>query len=118
MNKYKRADRVAALLQEEVSNYLLFEMKNADLGFITITRVRVSDDLRHARIFYSVLGEQERIGLTAKKLEQLTGPIRGEMGHRLGLRYVPEIEFSYDDSAAYAAHIQEVIEKIHREEKS
>lgn len=118
MNKYKRSDRVAALLQEEVSRYLLFELKNTDLGFITITRVKMSDDLRHARIFFSVLGDQERIDATAKKLHDLTGPIRGAMGHRLGLRYVPELLFCYDDSTAYAAHIQEVIEKIHREEKS
>ncbi|HNW58726.1 MAG TPA: 30S ribosome-binding factor RbfA [bacterium] len=117
MNKYKRADRVAALLQEEVSRYLLFDLKNGDLGFITITHVRMSDDLRHARIFYSVMGDQDRIEQTAKRLEQLTGPIRGEMGHRLGLRYVPEIQFSFDDSALYAAHIQDVIAKIHREEK-
>ncbi|HOT97217.1 MAG TPA: 30S ribosome-binding factor RbfA [bacterium] len=118
MNKYKRADRVAALLQEEVSRFLLFELKKGDLGFITITHVKMSDDLRHARIFYSVLGDQARIEHTAQRLEQLTGMIRGEMGHRLGLRYVPEIQFSYDDSARYAAHIQDVIEKIHREEKS
>jgi ribosome-binding factor A len=118
MNKYKRADRVAALLQEEVSRYLLFELKNADLGFITITHVKMSDDLRHARIFFSVLGEQDRVEHTVRQLTHLTGQIRGEMGHRLGLRYVPEIQFSYDDSAAYAAHIQDVIEKIHREERS
>lgn len=118
MLKYKRADRVAALLQEEVSNFILFELKNADLGFITVTRVKMSDDLRHAKIFFSVLGEKERIELTEKKLQQFAGPIRGAMGHRLGLRYVPELQFCYDDSTAYAAHIQEVIEKIHREEKS
>lgn len=117
MNRYKRSDRVAALLLEEVSNYLLFELKNADLGFITITQVKMSDDLRHARIFFSVLGDKDRIDQTESRLTQLTGAIRAEMGHRLGLRYVPEMRFCYDDSTAYAAHIQDVLEKIHREEK-
>lgn len=71
------------------------------------------------RAFSTACSENRNVSMRRRKrLAQLTGPVRGEMGHRLGLRYVPEIDFAYDDSAAYAAHIQEVIEKIHREEKS
>ncbi len=115
MLKYKRADRVAALLKEEVSKYLLFELKNANLGFITITNVTVSDDLRHAKIFFSVLGEEKEIVKAGQSLQHYLGRIRSEVGHRLGLRYVPEMVFIYDDSLAYAAHIQTLIEKIHHE---
>lgn len=115
MLKYKRADRVAALLKEEVSKYLLFELKNADLGFITITDVKLTDDLRHAKIFFSVLGEKQDIEKAEHALHQHAGRIRSEVGHRLGLRYIPEMVFLYDDSLAYAAHIQTLIEKINRE---
>lgn len=113
MFKYKRADRVAELLKEEVSKLLLFEIKSPELGFLTITKVKMTDDLRHAKIFFSVLGDSTAISLATETLNRLTGRIRKEIGHRLSLRYVPELQFLYDDNLAYSAHIQDILEKLH-----
>ncbi len=113
MFKYKRADRVGALLKEEVSKILLLEIKEPTLGFLTITKVKMSDDLRHAKIYFSVLGDAAVVKETELILARLCSHVRGELGHRLNLRYVPEIKFFYDDTLAYAAHIDEIISKIH-----
>lgn len=114
MFKYKRADRVGQLLKEEVSKILLFEIKEPALGFLTITKVKMSDDLRHAKIFFSVLGDNTKVNEANDALVRLTGHVRSELGHRLSLRYVPEIKFFYDDTLAYVAHIDEIITKIHQ----
>jgi len=115
MIKYKRADRVSELLKQEVSNLLLLEIKDPDLGFLTITKVKMSDDLRYAKIYFSVLGDQTAIKKCENALARLSGQIRGEIGHRLNLRYVPELHFYYDDTLAYAAHIQQVLNQLHKE---
>ncbi|MBN2354842.1 30S ribosome-binding factor RbfA [candidate division KSB1 bacterium] len=117
MFKYKRADRVGQLLKEEVSKILLFEIKDPELGFLTITKVKMSDDLRHAKIYFSVLGDKDVLVRTESVLARLCSHVRGEIGHRLNLRYVPEIKFYYDDTLAYAAHIEDIIAKIHLKSK-
>ena len=65
---YKRSDRIAAFIQEEVSKMLLHELKDPAIGFITITKVRVTDDIRHAKIYYSVLGGEENKEESARAL--------------------------------------------------
>ena len=112
---YKRADRVAALIKEEVSQLVLKELGDPSLGFLTITKVRCSDDLRYAKIYYSVLGTEEKRKNAAAVLQRALGHIRGEIGHRLNLRFVPEIQFFYDDSAEYAEHIETLLKKIKSE---
>jgi ribosome-binding factor A len=109
--RYKRADRVAALLKEEVSRILLREIKDPELRFVTITKVKLSDDLRHAKLYFSVLPniDKQRV---QKGLDRANRFIRGEIGHRLDLRYVPTLQFFYDDSADYAEHIDSLLKKI------
>lgn len=112
---FKRADRVAALIKEEVSQIVLRELCDPHLGFLTITKVRCSDDLRHAKIYYSVLGTHEEQKSAAQALQRALGHIRGEIGHRLNLRLVPAIQFFYDDSAEYAEHIELLLKRLNSE---
>lgn len=109
---YKRSDKIAAFIQEEVSKMLLSELKDPELGFITVTKVRVSDDIRHAKIYYSVLGGEEKKTKSAAALDRATGHIRTELGHRLKIRFVPSIMFIFDDSTEYADHIEHLLKKI------
>lgn len=89
------------------------EIKDPDIGFVTITKIKMTDDLRHAKIFYSVLGEKIEQEKAQGGLMRAQAFIRGQIGGRLGLRYVPEIQFIYDDSAAYAEHIDALLRKLH-----
>jgi ribosome-binding factor A len=112
---FKRADRVAALIKEEVSKIILQELGDPQLGFLTITKVKCTDDFRHARIFYSVLGTPEKQNSATEALQRAHGHIRGEIGHRLNLRFVPTIQFIYDDSAEYAEHIEVLLKRLKSE---
>ncbi|HPN33215.1 MAG TPA: 30S ribosome-binding factor RbfA [bacterium] len=111
---YKRADRVAAQILADVSQIILREMADPDMGFMTITRVKVTDDLRLAKIYYSVLGDEAEQKKATEALHKAQGHIRAELGHRLSLRFVPELVFYYDDTAAYADHINRILNKIHQ----
>jgi len=111
--RFKRADRVAALIKEEVGRLLLREIKDPDIRFVTITKVKVSDDLRYGKIYYSVLGERDKQETAQKGLSRAQAFIRSQVGHRLGIRFVPELQFVYDDSAAYAEHIDLLLKKLH-----
>jgi len=112
---YKRSDRVAAVIQEEIGKMLLTDMKDPDVSLITVTKVEMTDDLRYAKIYYSVLGDDEKKSLAKKALERARGYVRTEIGQRLQIRFAPEIRFVYDDTAAYADHIEQLLKKIKEE---
>ena len=114
--QYKRSERIAAFIQEEVSKMLLTELKDPAVGFVTITKVQVTDDLRYAKIYYSVLGGDDKIDESRDALDRATGHIRTELGRRLKMRFVPTITFHYDDTTAYADHIEQLLKKIKEEE--
>jgi len=116
MKHYKRADRVAALIKQEISQIILQELHDTESGFITITKVKLSDDIRHAKIYFSVLGDAEKKDKVKEILDKAKGHIRGEIGHRIKIRFVPTIEFFYDDSAEYAEHIESLLNKIKQED--
>ncbi len=118
MRQYKRSDRVAALLKEEISRIILQELHDTQSGFITITKVRVSDDVRHAKIYFSVLGDTEKRDKVKEALDKAKGYIRSELGHRIKIRFVPTIDFHYDDSAEYAEHIELLLHKIKQEDST
>jgi len=108
----KRAERVSDLLQREISDILLRKVKDPRLHSITITRVRTSRDLRHTRVHYSTLSGSAGKHSVEMGLTQARGFIKRELGQRIRLRYMPEIEFIWDNSFEYAAHIEELIEKV------
>lgn len=109
----RRADRVSTLIQEEISRLILQSVKDPRIRFVTVTRVKVSEDLRHARVYVALAGSEEKqrqevlIGLKCA-----AGFLRGELGRRLCLRYVPELLFLLDDSLEQELHLAELFRQI------
>ena len=118
MMQYKRADRVGDLIKEEISRIIQQELKDPGIGFVTITGAELSDDLKHAKIFYSVLGDEEAKKESSSALRRACGFVQREMGRRLRLKYTPEIYFLFDPSVEYGARIERLIEKMHQSERS
>lgn len=113
----KRSEKVADLIQKEISEMLVRSIKDPRIGFITITRVRVSEDCRFAKIYFSVAGDLKERERSMKGLESATGYVRKELGRRIRLRYTPEILFQFDPSIEYAIHMEELIQRIHDEKE-
>ncbi|MEW6379439.1 MAG: 30S ribosome-binding factor RbfA [bacterium] len=117
MLDYKRSDRVGQLIREEISSILLEETKDPRIQFVSIVRVEVSDDLKHAKVFASVLGSAEKKKEALEGLKSAQGFIQKKLGRKLRLRYTPEILFRMDSSIERGAHICELLEEIHNEDK-
>ncbi len=113
----KRSEKVADLIQKEVSQMLVKSIKDPRIGFVTITKVTVSDDCRFAKVYFSVAGTLAERESSGRGLDSAKGYIRKELGRRLRLRYTPEIAFQFDPSIEYAIHIEEVLRDIHREKE-
>ena len=113
--RFKRSQRVQELLLEEISKLVQSELKDPRIGFTTITKVEVSDNLKHAKIFVSVMGsEQEKID-TLGGLINAKGFIRNALGKNLYLRYLPELEFRRDDNADHVEKISRILNVLHSE---
>jgi len=108
----KRSEKVADLIQKEISQMLRRTIKDPRIGFVTITRVEVSEDCRSAKVYFSVAGTLEERERSMKGLDSARGYVRRELGKRIRLRYTPEIMFRFDPSIEYAIHIGEVIEQL------
>lgn len=111
MLPYKRSDRVGHLLRQEVSDIIMNRVKDPRLGFLTVTDVEVSPDLKLARVFISVLKEEEE-GLTMEILDAARGFVRAELGKRLRMRVTPDVEFKADTSARYGDKIERLLKGL------
>ncbi len=118
--EYKRSDRVADLIQKEIADLVLRRVKDPRVAAVTITGVEVSPDLKHARIFYCIMGtptdaEKQSVadGLTKAK-----GFMRMELGKRLYMRSVPELAFHYDASFDYGEKIERILRKLHENDRT
>ena len=115
MHPFKRSERVARELQRVVNSYLRKELDRDESGIVTITDASISEDLKHAQIFYSVYGTSEDKEKTAELFKRILPAIRKHVGSKIRLRFTPEIMFKYDSSVEYAAKIEDLIDRIHRE---
>ena len=106
-----RVRRLADRIQIVVAEILERRVKDPRLGFITLTDVRVTNDLREASIFYTVLGDSADRDDTAAALSSAKGMIRSEMGQALGVKFTPSIEFIADAIPENAAHIDELLKQ-------
>jgi ribosome-binding factor A len=113
MTEGKRSGKVADLVQKEVSELLLRSIKDPRIGFVTVTRVKVSDDCRSARIYFSVVGSEEERNRSMAGLNSAKGFLRKELGRRVSLRYTPDLIFQFDPSIEYAIHMEEVFHHLH-----
>ncbi len=110
MKGYRREDRVAELLLEEISAIVMRELKDPRVSGVTITGVKVSPDLGYAKVFYiSTFGNNDEAG---EGLRHSAGFIRYELKKRLSLRHIPQLNFIYDDSFDYGERIDRLIEEI------
>lgn len=105
----RRADRVADLVRAAVAELILRELKDPRIGMVTLTQVEMTDDLRHARIFFSVVGTDEVRNRSLAGLQSAAGFIRREVGRRLELRYAPEITFRLDPVPERAQRVAELL---------
>lgn len=107
-----RQERVREAIKKEASIIIHDELKDPRLGFVTITDVELTHDLRGAKIFFSVLGKEEEHKKTKDALDSALGYIRMLIAQRLKLRFAPEIAFKEDRSAEYGSKIEEVLNEI------
>lgn len=107
-----RIDRVSEAIRQEVSLIVHDELKDPRLGFVTITGVQMVPDLSYAKIFFSVLGNDEDYKKTKEALDSALGFIRRLLAQRINLRLAPEIAFFEDRSSEYSVRIQEVLDEI------
>ncbi|NBW73143.1 MAG: 30S ribosome-binding factor RbfA [Microbacteriaceae bacterium] len=104
-----RARRLAEQIKVLTAGALEKVVKDPDLGFVTITDVRVTPDLANAKIYYTVFGDKGQAERTKEILERYRGKIRSEVGHQLGIRLTPTIEFLTDEVPESAAHLDELL---------
>jgi len=109
----RRTERVNDLIQAEISELLKRRVKDPRIGdLVTVTEVATSADLRHAKVFISVMGSEDEKRETLKCLSAASGFLRRELGERLTLRYIPELSFEQDNSIEHGAHVLRLIEQL------
>ncbi|PYQ75161.1 MAG: 30S ribosome-binding factor RbfA [Acidobacteria bacterium] len=117
MSQGSRPDRVADQIRGELGNLLAREVHDPGIGFVTITRVEVTPDLQHARVFYTALGPTGAEATTQKTsgraLERAAPFLRRQIGSRLRLRRVPDLKFIYDESIAGQDRIEQLLNELH-----
>ena len=112
MSQGSRPDRVADQIRGEVASMLARDVHDPGIGFVTITRVTVTPDLQHARIYYTALGDDKTRVNTAKALDRVRVFLRRQIGSRLRLKRMPELDFIYDESIAGQDRIEQLLNDI------
>lgn len=109
MTDHPRARKIAERIQQVVAQMLDTRIKDPRLGFVTVTEVRVTGDLQHATVFYTVLGDEEQRAASAAALASATGIIRSEVGKQTGIRLTPTLEFVPDALPDTAKHLEDAL---------
>ncbi|MFD2443564.1 30S ribosome-binding factor RbfA [Bacillus sp. CGMCC 1.16607] len=107
-----RANRVGEQMKKELSDIIGRKIKDPRIGFVTVTDVQVSGDLQQAKVYISVLGDEEQRENTLKGLAKAKGFIRTEVGQRIRLRKTPEIIFEWDESIDYGNRINTILHQL------
>jgi ribosome-binding factor A len=116
MSQGSRPDRVADQIRGELGQLLAREVHDPGIGFVTITRVQVTPDLQHARVFFTALGDERARRNSDRALHRAIPFLRRQIGSRLRLRRVPELEFLYDESIAGQDRIEQLLHDLHAAE--
>lgn len=115
MAKQLRIEKLQELIKQEMSKMLLNDLKDPRIGFVTVTGVEMTGDLREAKIFVSVMGDGDKVKNSLDGLNSALGFIRREIGQRIRLRFTPEISFALDTSLDYGDHIQKLLLQVEGE---
>ena len=118
MSNQLRVEKLQELIKQEVGKMLLMDIKDSRIGFVTVTGVEMTGDLREAKIYVSIMGNDEQIKSSLEGLNSALGFIRREIGKRIKIRFTPEISFALDKSLDYSEHIQKLLLKVQAEERS
>lgn len=109
----KRVDKISSLIKDELGLIFLHKVSDPAIGFLTITNVKVTPDLRNARIYISIY-EKDKRNSTLAKINELKGTIRMYLAERINyLRHIPEIDFFIDDTLDYVEKIEKIFKEIH-----
>ncbi|MGD0883343.1 MAG: 30S ribosome-binding factor RbfA [Thermodesulfovibrionales bacterium] len=111
MFPYKRSQRVSDLIREEIADIIMKRVKDPRLGFVTVTGVEITDDLKTAKVFVSILQEEER-ETTLAVLTSAKGFIRSELAKRVRMKSIPSLEFRIDESIARGDRIDRLLREI------
>jgi ribosome-binding factor A len=111
---FKRADRVSDLIKAEITNILLRQVRDPRVQNVTITDVKMSDDLRQAKIYFVPMGIDSVADEVKEGLKRATGFLKRELGKRLQLRYVPDVTFIFDRSFDYGDRIERLLGEIEK----
>ena len=112
MAQGSRPECVADLVRTEISDLLRRSVNDPGVGFVTITRVRVTSDLQHARVFFTTLGDEDRRQQSNRALERATPFLRRQIGRRLTLKRTPVITFHFDESIEHQARVEQLLEDL------
>jgi len=117
-NENRRPDRVAAAVREEVAKFLAEGVKDPRIvGLVTVTGADVTRDLRHAKVYVSVMGSGAERAATFEGLASVASHLRAHIGRTLRLRLAPEISFKPDESIAHAAHIEALLAQVRNDKR-
>lgn len=110
-----RAERVAALIREEVSEIIFQDVSDPRIGFVSVTGVDISPDLKNARIYISIFGDEKKKQEAMAGLSSATSFVRGKLGNMLELRTVPEIRFIRDDSIERGSRVLDILSQMDKD---
>jgi ribosome-binding factor A len=108
----RRTERLAGQIREELAGMLVSGLKDPRIGFVTVTRVALTEDLRLARVSVGVLGDQAQRDKTMAGLRQASGFLRRELGRRLSVRHTPELTFQYDEGLDATDRVAKLLDDI------
>jgi len=118
MAQGSRPDRVGDQLRAEIADLITREVHDPGIGFLTITRVKVTPDLQQARVLYTTIGDDKAKAETGKALERAKPFLRRQIGRRLRLKHVPALEFFYDESIEQQDRIERIMLDIQAEREA
>ncbi|MBW2603328.1 MAG: 30S ribosome-binding factor RbfA [Deltaproteobacteria bacterium] len=117
MKPFARSDRVSGQIQKVLSDILLRKIKDPRLEAATITSVKMSRDLKFARVYFVTSGGKESTKEAIEGFKCALGYVKRKLAAQLGLRYMPELRFFYDDSFDYGSHIDKIIKAVKSEDE-
>ena len=115
MAQGSRPERVGDQIRQELAVLIAREVQDPGVGFLTLTRVKLTPDLQQARVFYTTIGDAKARTETARALERATPFLRRQIARRLRLKHVPELQFFYDESIERQDRIERIIQDLHAE---
>ena len=113
-----RPSRVAEQIRMDLTELLAREVQDPGIGFLTLTRVEVTADLQHARVYYTTMGDDKARKETGRALERARPFLRRQLGRRLRLRHVPDLQFFFDDSVERHDRIERILQELRTEREA